>query len=105
MPVPREKLTIDGEYAGIALRNPAENPDTCRIAWFAWWAVQGMNPSPCSWSRLVGSDLGRVYGGASASLDNTCSHGVPLVQTTVCQGRRRLSTSTAPRSYPAKGEW
>ena len=28
-------------------------------------AVQGMNPSPCSWSRLVGSDLGRVYVGAS----------------------------------------
>ena len=33
--VPREKLTVDGEYAGIALRNLAENPDTCRIAWFA----------------------------------------------------------------------
>ena len=47
------------------MRNPAEDPDTCRIAWFAWGAVQGMNPSPCSWSRPVGSDLGRVYGGAS----------------------------------------
>ena len=38
MPVPREKLTIDGGYAGITLRNPAEDPDTCRIAWFASWA-------------------------------------------------------------------
>ena len=65
MPVPKEKLTIDGEYEGITLRNPAEDPDTCRIAWFAWWAVQGMNPSPCSRSRLVGSELSRVYGGAS----------------------------------------
>ena len=64
-----------------------------------------MNPSPCSWSRLVGSDLGRVYGGDSSESRHYLF--------ALCPARPDGSVSRAAvsldqrraRPYPAEGEW
>ena len=36
MPVPKDKLQVVGDYYGVKPRNPAENPDNFRVAWFVW---------------------------------------------------------------------
>ena len=84
------------------MRNPAENLDTCRTA---WWAVQGMKSSPCSWSKLGGSDLGRVYVGASRESRHYLFARCRARPDDGVSGPRCPSTSDAPHSYPARGEW
>ena len=36
MPVPKDKLKVEGERRGITPRNPARDPDNFQIAWFVW---------------------------------------------------------------------
>ena len=36
MPVPKDKLVVMADYYGMSVRNPADDPDKFRVAYFVW---------------------------------------------------------------------
>ena len=36
MPVPKDKLQVQNDQHGVKSRNPADDPDKFRVAWYVW---------------------------------------------------------------------